>query len=528
MALLVLATVLLQEPTPEQLIERLRSDSFEERNVAARALKELGNDAIPNLNAALKDKDQEVVYRVRQLLQSITVRKLLTPNLLRTVVDIEDRISPTDDHTWTVEFLRTIGRRREGKPYPGLRHEDLEAVLLPALRGASSVDEKVGLSRAVRKYRLMPALPWIVRLLGNDDIAVRSEAIETLGCLGSNEVIPVLAPLLKDENETVSTKASDALAKLGAKDLVPNLIEMLGSEGNCPGFAALALAKLEASQSSGAVMRVLKDADPFNRRSAAIALGHLHAKEAIAEIMALTKDPDVVVRRSAANSLADLVATEAVPLISNLLKDPDDGVRIEALEALSRLGAISDAPRIVECAGIANPRVKRAAIRALERLGASEDGIQRFLDDANPQVQLQAAQSLTRIGSKRGVPELLRRGVNLSSLNAVRSPDAWAKVTKGTTFKPVMKGTAKEILEQVSRATGFELEWKLPSPDEDVLSWTGQYHVLTVKTSALLDFIDWLEESGQCSAIIELNVVRLVSRETALGFWKSWWDKVPR
>jgi hypothetical protein len=59
-----------QEPSVEQLIERLRSDSISEREQAAKQLRNRGPAAIPDLERALTDKDPELVLRVRPLLEA--------------------------------------------------------------------------------------------------------------------------------------------------------------------------------------------------------------------------------------------------------------------------------------------------------------------------------------------------------------------------------------------------------------------------------------------------------------------------
>ena len=62
-----------QDPT-RALIEKLGSDSIEEREEAARRLSDMGPAAIPHLQAALSRKDSEVAQRARRLLDAITPR----------------------------------------------------------------------------------------------------------------------------------------------------------------------------------------------------------------------------------------------------------------------------------------------------------------------------------------------------------------------------------------------------------------------------------------------------------------------
>lgn len=56
------------EPTAQALIERLRSETPEERNAAAEGLKKLGRRALAALKVAVKDSDAEVASRAKQLL----------------------------------------------------------------------------------------------------------------------------------------------------------------------------------------------------------------------------------------------------------------------------------------------------------------------------------------------------------------------------------------------------------------------------------------------------------------------------
>ena len=63
--------LLFQEPTLEQLIQRLASDEIEERNAAGRELRKKGMTAVSLLKIAADAKDVEVMSRARDLLGSI-------------------------------------------------------------------------------------------------------------------------------------------------------------------------------------------------------------------------------------------------------------------------------------------------------------------------------------------------------------------------------------------------------------------------------------------------------------------------
>jgi hypothetical protein len=73
---LLTALLLLQERTPEQLVESLRSERIEEREKAAAALLARGVGAVAALEALRKDPDPELSMRVQSLIDSIGLAAL--------------------------------------------------------------------------------------------------------------------------------------------------------------------------------------------------------------------------------------------------------------------------------------------------------------------------------------------------------------------------------------------------------------------------------------------------------------------
>lgn len=68
MLALLTAAILFQDKSPEELIQSLRSDKVEDRDIATKKLKELGETARPFLVKAATDKDTEVSNRAESLL----------------------------------------------------------------------------------------------------------------------------------------------------------------------------------------------------------------------------------------------------------------------------------------------------------------------------------------------------------------------------------------------------------------------------------------------------------------------------
>ena len=129
MKFLLLALLLIPQEARE-LIEKLRSDQIEERDEAARKLKELGKPALRDLDQATKDKDPEVASRARQLIRVIRGVDQLTPSLTKLFPELEVRLGAGTDQDWTVAFLAALN--------VGLKKEDLEPLAARAVRGAAT------------------------------------------------------------------------------------------------------------------------------------------------------------------------------------------------------------------------------------------------------------------------------------------------------------------------------------------------------------------------------------------------------
>src|SRR5688572_26802408 len=73
-------------------IERLMSDSIEERETAARHLEGLGKAAIPPLEKAARGADPEHAGRAAAVILRIEIRSLVTPRMRLALPDIESRL----------------------------------------------------------------------------------------------------------------------------------------------------------------------------------------------------------------------------------------------------------------------------------------------------------------------------------------------------------------------------------------------------------------------------------------------------
>src|SRR5258706_7371513 len=104
-----LCVLLLAQSDPtrqvQELIDGIRPDKIDERDQAAKKLKELGKSALPELEKAAESGDRDLSARARLLLKVIPIRSRLSANLIAQVPGIDDRLASGDAHTWTTAFL---------------------------------------------------------------------------------------------------------------------------------------------------------------------------------------------------------------------------------------------------------------------------------------------------------------------------------------------------------------------------------------------------------------------------------------
>lgn len=261
MALFLLAAV------PQEirgLIEDLGSDAIAVREDAAARLAALGLKAIPHLEKAAKDEDLEVAGRARVLIRRIRIRGKLTPRLLKALPGLDLRLIGGNDRTWTAVFWDAVKKSNEGM----LGDRDLDAIIVPALRGARLGTEKRGLCQVVGARRLRSAVPELVRLLKDSNGDVRAGACRALGEVDAKEAVGPILPVLGDPYLYARGEAAEALGLLRAGDAAPRLADLLGDPQSYVRARAAGALRTLGPVSLPALEKALKHKDPDVRRRA--------------------------------------------------------------------------------------------------------------------------------------------------------------------------------------------------------------------------------------------------------------------
>lgn len=398
-------------------LEKLRSESVEERDLAYRKLKAIGRPALKEIARAAEEGDDEAAGLAKRLLKVIPILERLTPGLAEAMPSLEERVADRADG-WSRELVEAVVRPEK---FPGLRHRDLESLALEAARSGKEVRE---VCQVVLQFRLRAALPDLARhlahespeiragvaltlgdmnarssagaieaLLKDPSLAVRASAATALGALKARSSIPSLVRLLEDPEREVRRGAATALAGMGAKAALPALLKLAAAEDYRNIFAVDVLVEADLEGTRPALLRLLRDPNVgVGRERLVDALVQLRGRE---ELAGLLSDGDETLRRLAALRLGGMGARESIPELRRI------GGR-EAAILIYRMGQKDLLPLLLKSLKQSAPEIRIGALRDLAALGAKETlpEIRPLLDDPEPEVQAAAREAVATLEGK--------------------------------------------------------------------------------------------------------------------------------
>jgi HEAT repeat protein len=275
-AVLALFVPVAQDDVVRKLIEQLSADRIDARAEAFRKLEEIGRPALPLLEKAALDADDEVASRAKTLLVRIPIRERLTPALVDQVKGIYERLAQGEWKQVFLEIATDLRLSDDRRRYPGVRAEDLSFMAPMALQKAETDTDRMSICEAIGRCRLKSAMPEVVRLLKSEQYMVRANAAAAIRDAGAKENVGDVRGLVADPHPVVRSVAAHALGRLGAKEAAPDLLALL------------------------------RDPSPDVQWWAVRSLGDLGATEALPAIERLRDDPNESVRRVAADTAAAL------------------------------------------------------------------------------------------------------------------------------------------------------------------------------------------------------------------------------
>lgn len=356
-----------------KLVADLESQDVQVRRKAAHELLFLGPQRRPAAGAlikALRDNDHTVRYDVVSALAGID-----DPAAIQALVGIFKDKSEND----SIRRCAAASLGAPGVPTLAILTECLKDADIFVRRHAANALHPQG-----REIERTDAIPALIAVLDDNDVDVRSSAMESLTGFG-NLAAPLLTKALSDNRPRVQVNAACALLEMNPAD--PHAIEPL----------------IEGLQQPAADVRRIA--------AWALSLSGVHAKRAVPSLTKALEDKDVEVRRFTTVALREIgpEAKAAVPALARALLDVDLDVCEGAASALVKIGPAAKAAvpalvKVVRGKAEEQERLRETALLALGEIGPeAKDAVpvlQGLIEHLSPSQAELATIALRRIRGK--------------------------------------------------------------------------------------------------------------------------------
>ena len=268
----------------------------------------------------------------------------------------------------------------------------------------------------------------VVSGLNDSDANVRKAAVSALGNFAAfgqrfieiKRAMELLTSRLDDPDAIVREAAASALGEAAAilhaateneNAIEPLILRLDDSDASVRKAAASALGYIKSERASEPLILKLDDVDASMREAAASALGSIKSERAIEPLILRLDDSDASVRKAAASALGDIKSERASEPLILRLDDSDASVRKAAASALGGIksGCASE-PLILKLDDV-DASMREAVASALGSI-KSERAIEPLilrLDDSDASVRKAAASALGDIKSERASEPLILR-----------------------------------------------------------------------------------------------------------------------
>ncbi len=303
-------------------------------------------------------------------------------------------------------------------------------------------------------------VPYLSALADDPDELVSRTAVYSLGLVGGDQALEVLARCLGEKPPSIKPYALEALGKTGMKAAAPIIAPWLRNfNAALRAQAALALAFAGDSASAVELEPINFDPDPRVAACAAYAMGRLGYTKAVERIAALLEHKEPEVRFRAVEALGRLKERSALPAIAPLTHDPDRWVAIKAAETIGRIGKKQDLPALDTLLASNDNYLKTVALNGIAAIGGKQrfELVRPLTEDRSSMVRRAALGAAAATDKKEARPILLK-AVN----NGARSERSTALELLGTIGDPedlplLVRGLAPDIepLLREGAATGL-------------------------------------------------------------------------
>ncbi len=381
------------------LVEIIRTDPWNNGHYAAKALGNMGSEALPVVLELLR-VGGNIPYTI---FEDSAVKILVNEGIAAILHQLKGPRS----------YNRKVAIMALGKLSPEIANTpEIKAELVNALTDhLSSVREKA--ADALEQMG-EAALPELIQLLRGEDDRLLTPAIKLLTRLGA-KAVPSLTLLLSDENAIARRMAAKILIGLedDAAPAVDALIKALNDEDeNVQAFAASALSKIKKERKriiTAMLAQLTVSTSPRQEVTLIEALSDMKAEEATPYLIsALVSE---TTRPAATEALGMMGKSAVLPLIDLIEKTNDLDIKTSAIIALASIGLLAEEaiPTLVKT--LKDPQLNIVSLNALIALkDAALPSLKKIIEDRTeePTLRIYAIEGMIKIGKNyKDVGELL-------------------------------------------------------------------------------------------------------------------------
>jgi len=475
----------------DTLVERLSDSSIETREEAAKELKSLHRE-----ERVLLWLDSVRTAEARAVADWIRVRRAAPDGLLAQhpklvedwlAADPDARVDILERVFQRAFIIKDDGTLPDERKEPG-RHDArtfLSAMITPDF--AARLDE-------TRQAKLLTIVlladmsrnPVPPELLGSSSLEVATSAARALVWNGremdriQSDPRPDVRLVLAGECPNLDRHARRIAGLLADRD------------GRVRAAASRWLAVGNHQAHTAAVARLLSDVDRGAREQAIRSIGHLRAAAHADAVAAQLASNDVLMQHAALWALGRLGVKAHAAKVAPFLDGEWQHHAVEAVRALGAMNAREHEPELRKLLK-REPEVARAAAMVLARWGDRDAAA--LLVDQFRHLELDE-----------------RREASLA-LSAFRDPDAWRDVLAASDRAGALTGLGRvdaAFAAEIEKRAGLRIAFEEPG---SIDTW-GDVRL----TDALLTVSTGVP-------IVERGLVRIVSQEAAVAFWRDWWKE---
>lgn len=252
---------------------------------------------------------------------------------------------------------------------------DVKLAILDTLSQAEFFNEKV--------------VDSVLKLLDDNDLEIKTHAVEILGMYKSKNAVPILIKLLNNKNKELRLCIIDALASIGDTRAVDAIQPFAKSKKWEERYHAVdALGMLGDPRSVDVLCEALNDPNPKVREITALSVTIYNSPKIIGFLLDLLHDSKPQVQAAAAYTLGEMKNLEAVPLLVEFLTSDIVDLVVIACEALGKIHDIHCLHDLIALLDHPASEVQSAAAQALDFFDSSEiiePFIQLILNDNKTQ-----------------------------------------------------------------------------------------------------------------------------------------------